>query len=111
MKKVISWVLFILVVVTFVFDIFFAVYGAIDVKNEFDRLAAEGASGVDYFGVGADILVMGIFFLSFVGAILAFISSKLAQSRVVKSISFVLFLLFLPAVFATFFWMDISVII
>ncbi len=103
MKKVISWILFILAVITFVFDIFSAVYGTIDVKNEFDRLAAAGASGVDYFGVGLDILVMGIVFISLLGAVLAFISSKLAESVAVKNISFVLFLLFLLAISSIFF--------
>ena len=95
MKKVISWVLFILTIAIFLFDIYFAVAGAIDVKFHFEEIVAEGGSGVDFFGVGVEILAMGIVLLTFVGLIFAAFSLKFAQKRVIKIISLVLVLLFI----------------
>lgn len=95
MKKVISWVLFILAIAIFVFDIYFAVAGTIEVHLQFDKIKEMDGSGVDFFGVGVEILAMGIALLTFVGLIFSVLSAILAQKRVIKIISFVLILLFL----------------
>lgn len=95
MKKVISWVLFILTVAIFLFDVYFAVAGTIEVDLQFDKIKEMGGSGVDFFGVGVEILAMGIALLTFVGLIFAALSVKFAQKRVIKIISFVLVLLFI----------------
>ena len=95
MKKVISWVLFILTIAIFLFDIYFTVAGAIDVKLHFEEIVAEGGSGVDFWGVGVEILAMGIVLLTFVGLIFAAFSVKFAQKRVIKIISVAISFLFL----------------
>ena len=95
MKKVISWVLFILTIAIFLFDIYFAVAGAIDVKLHFEEIVAEGGSGVDFWGVGVEILAMGIVLLTFVGLVFAAFSVKVAQKRVIKIISVAISFLFL----------------
>ena len=55
MKKIVSWILFILIVIIVVFDIYAAIVGAIDIKNQFDELVARGASGHEFLGVGLDV--------------------------------------------------------
>ena len=95
MKKVISWVLFILAIAIFVFDIYFAVAGTLEVHLHFDKIKETGGSGVDFLGVGVGILAMGIALLTFVGLIFAVFSVKFAQNHVIKIISFVLILLFI----------------
>ena len=95
--------LFIITVIVFIFDIYVTVTGTIDVKNQMDRLAATGASGVDYWGVGADILIMFIILITVVGLILAIVSSKFAQSRVIEILSIIIFLLFIPVTLLCFF--------
>ena len=95
MKKFFSILLFILVVVIFVIDIYGAIAGAIDVKNKYAEIAARGGSGVDYWGVGADILVIGIAFISIVGFIISLISWKISQYRVIRIVSAVMCVLFL----------------
>ena len=95
MKKVISWILFVLAIAIFVFDIYFAVAGTIEVHLQFDKIEEMGGSGVDFLGVGVEILVMGIALLTFGGLIFSAFSVKFAQRRVIKIISFVLILLFL----------------
>ena len=100
MKKVISWVLFILTVAIFLFDIYFAITGTIEVDLQLDRIKEMGGSGVDFLGVGVEILALGIALLTFVGLIFSILSAMLAQKRVIKIISFVLIFLF---VFVPFF--------
>ena len=100
MKKVISWVLFILTVAIFLFDIYFAITGTIEVDLQLDRIKEMGGSGVDFLGVGVEILAMGIALLTFVGLIFSILSAMLAQKRVIKIISFVLIFL---CVFVPFF--------
>lgn len=95
MKKVISWILFILTISTLAFDVYFAVAGSIDVKNELDRLAATGTGGIDLWGVGIDILIMGIILISAIGLILSVVSAIRAQSRIIRITSYTLFLLFI----------------
>ena len=99
MKKIISWILFILTLVIFIFDVYAAIFGAIDVKKQMDELIARGASGHEYLGVGDDILVLGIIFISVVGLIFSIVSLAVAQNRVIRNISFVLILLFLLMIF------------
>lgn len=94
MKKVISRILFILAIAIFLFDIYFAVAGTTEVDLQFDKIEEMGGSGVDFLGVGVEILVMGIALLTFEGLIFSVLSAILAQKRVIKIISLVLILLF-----------------
>lgn len=95
MKKVISWIFFISANLVFVYDIHFAIVGAIDVKSELDRLASTpGASGVDYWGVGWDILILGIIGISILGFLFSLISWRISKNRIMRIISFVLLVLF-----------------
>lgn len=103
MKKVISWMLFIFMIVIFVFDIYFAIDGMIEVKAQLDRLAASGASGHEYLGVGFDVLIIGIFLISLVGLIFALFSSKIAQAPVMRTISVALSCVFGLGLFSCFF--------
>ncbi len=104
MKKVLSWTFFVLTVLTFIADICFAVFGGIDVQRELDRLASTpGVSGVDYLGVGIDILILGVIAISAVGLLLAIVSYKLAQHRAIRMTSLVALVLFALAVFPFFF--------
>ena len=59
MRRIISWVLVMLIVLIFVYDIYFVIAGTIEVKNQLDRLAASNASGHEYLGVPLDIVVIG----------------------------------------------------
>ena len=102
MKKVISWILFIITLVIFVYDIYFAIAGTIEVKAQYARLAASGASGVDYWGVGEDILIMGIILFSFIGLIFSLVSVKLAQYRAVRITSAVVSCMFGFMIFCCF---------
>ncbi|MDD6200237.1 MAG: hypothetical protein PUB93_03095 [Firmicutes bacterium] len=105
MKKVLSWILFIVTVIIFVFDIYATVCGTIDVKNQFDRIDSMGGSGVDYFGVGADILIIGVILITFIGLISCAVSWKCAQNRAIRITSialFILFILMIPTILACF---------
>ena len=76
----------------FIFDIFFAVSGLVEVQRELDRLAATpGASGVDYWGIGADILalVLWVVAISIIGLAFAITCCKMSQSRVISIISYI----------------------
>ena len=95
MKKVISWVLFVLAIVFFLFDVYFAVAGMIEVDLQFDKIKEMGGSGVDLLGVGIEILAIGIVLLTFLGLVFSAFSVKFAQNRVMKIISLVLVLLFI----------------
>lgn len=95
MKKVISWVLFILTVAIFLLDIYFAVMGTIEVKNQYERLEETGDGGMAYMATGAGILVVGVVLVSVIGAILSTISARIAQNRAMRMISFALILLFI----------------
>lgn len=84
MKKVFSLVFFVLTVAVFIFELYSAIAGAIDVNNQLAELAARGAGGHEILGVGADILVFGLIFLSTVGFIFSVISFIIAQYRAVR---------------------------
>lgn len=99
MKKVVSIFLFILMIAVFIFDLYGAIVGAIDVNNAFAELEARGASGHEYLGVGLDVLVMGVIFLSIVGFVISLISRKIAQNRVIRMVSSMLCPLFLLPIF------------
>ena len=96
--------LFILIVIIFVFDIYITVAGAIDVRNQYDRLEASGASGHEYLGVGIDILIMGGALITFVGMILSFVTLTIAQSSLIRIVSGTLFLGFIPVMVCCFFF-------
>ncbi len=94
MKKVVSWTLFILAVLVFVLDVYGAVAGVIDVQKQYAELEARGASGHEYLGVGAEVIVIGVLLCSIVGLIISAISSKIAQNRIIKTVSLALVILF-----------------
>lgn len=101
MKKVFSWIFFVLTIFVFAFDLYFAISGIIDVQKNLDKLAATpGASGVDYLGVGADVLVFGVIAISIIGFIFSIISCKISQNRVMSIISYIALACFsLPILF------------
>lgn len=99
MKKVISWILFILTVIIFVFDMYITIAGTIDVKNKIEMLVEMGRGGMEYMAVGADILLVGVVLISVVGSILAIVCWKTAQNRVIRIISVTLYLLFVLPIF------------
>ena len=99
MKKFFSLVFFLLVIATFIFELYFSIAGAIDVNKQFAELAARGASGHELLGVGLDILFFGVVFIAIVGFVISLISWKIAQYRVVKIVSGVLCPLFLLPIF------------
>ena len=84
MKKAISIFFFVLMIAVFVWETCSGIIGAIDVKNEYAALAERGAGGHEYLGVGVDILVIGMLFLSAVGFVISLISWKIAQYRVLR---------------------------
>ena len=94
MRRIISWILVILIVLIFAYDIYFVIAGTIEVKNQLDRLEASNASGHEYLGVPIDIVVIGTFLISVVGLIFSIISSKIAQNTVIRKLSFTLSCLF-----------------
>lgn len=94
MRKVISWILFIVTLVVFAFGIYFTVFGSIDVKNTLDSIAARGGSGVDYLGSGADIFVMLVILIFAVLFIFSIVSSIVAKSFAIRIISLSLIPLF-----------------
>lgn len=98
MKKVVSWLLFILTILIFSYDIYGTVSGAIDIKNQFAVIEASGGSGVDYWGVGADIFIFLIAFITIIGMGFAVASWLLAENRVVRKISLAILILFVPVI-------------
>lgn len=94
-KKVFSWIFFILANTIFVYDMYFGIAGAIEVNHQFAELTARGASGHEFFGVGLDFLVIGVIFISIVGGIISLISWKIAQYKFIRITSVVMYLLFL----------------
>ena len=94
MKKMISWILFILSSCIFAFGAYFTIFGAIYVNEQYEQLAAEGRGGMEFMAVGDDIYFIGIVLISIVGAAVSVISSKIAQNRAVKVISYVTYCLF-----------------
>lgn len=105
MKKFFSIVFFLLMIAVFVFEVYCGITGTIDVNRQYAELAARGASGHEYLGVGIDILVLGTIFLSIVGSIISIISWKIAQYRAFRIISGVTCLLFLTPIFMIVFYM------
>ena len=105
MKKVISYFFsyffFVLMIAVFIFELYFSIVGAIDINNQLAELAAREASGHELLGVGVDILVFGVVFLSVVGLVVSLVSCKIAQSRVVRIVSAVTCPLFLLPIFVS----------
>jgi hypothetical protein len=100
MKKVFSWMFFILTLAVFVFDTYVAISGAIDVNRQLAELAAREASGHELLGVGLDILVFGVVLVSAVGVSISLISWKIAWCKAIRVISAVMCSLFLFPIFA-----------
>ena len=99
MRKLFSIVFFILVLAVFAFELYFGIVGAIEVNNQFAELAARGASGHEYLGVGLDIVVIGVLFLSVFGSVISFCSYKIAQHRMLRLASAVMCPLFFVPIF------------
>lgn len=99
MKKFFSLVFFILTLAVFALDIYFGIAGALDVNNQIAELAARGASGHEYLGVGTDILMFGVIFISIVGGAISLISWKIAQYKAIRITSAVMCPLFLLPIF------------
>ncbi|MBR2292816.1 MAG: hypothetical protein IKA44_00715 [Clostridia bacterium] len=99
MKKFFSFVFFILMIAVFVFDLYFAIAGAIDVNKQFAELAAREAGGHELLGVGLDILVIGVGFFAVVGFVISLISWRIAQNRVIRRVSAVMCPMFLLPIF------------
>ena len=94
MKKVVSVILFILMISVFIFEIYVGISGSIDVKRQYDELEARDASGHEYWGVGVDILVFALIFLSVIGGTISLLSCKIAQYKVIRIVSAVTCALF-----------------
>ena len=92
-KKALSIFFFALMVLVFVWETYGGIVGAIDVRNELAALAERGAGGHEYLGVGGDILALGMIFLSVIGFALALVSWKIAQYRVLRISSAVMYFL------------------
>ena len=99
MKKIVSIFFFILMIAVFIFELYFGIAGVIDVNNAYAELEAREASGHEYLGVGLDILVIGVGFLSVVGFVISLISWKIAQNRVIRIVSAGMCPLFLLPIF------------
>ena len=101
MKKLISITLFILIIALFIFDLCFSIIGAFDVKNQLAELASRGASGHELWGVGIDILTFAVIIISIVGGAASLFSRKVAQYRLIRTVSSVLCpMFFLPGCIA-----------
>ena len=87
MKKFFSILIFVLMLFVFVVDLYGAITGAIDVKNQYAAWEASGESGHALLGVGIDILVIGVGFFTVLGVILSLISFGIAQNRVIRIVS------------------------
>ena len=99
MKKVVSVILFILMISVFIFEIYVGISGGIAVKRQLDELAAREASGHEYLGVGLDVLVFDLIILSAVGGTLSLLSWKFGQYQVIRIVSAVTCALFLFPIF------------
>lgn len=87
MKKIISYFLFVLMIAVLIFELYFSIAGAIDIKRQWVELAAREASGHEYLGVPVDFLVFGVVLISVVGFAIYLASWKIAQGRVVRVVS------------------------
>ena len=101
MKKVFSWMSFILMITIFVLDMHIGILGAIDVNHQLAELAAREASGHELLGVGLDILVFAVVLVSIVGGVITLISWKISQYKTIRIISAFMFPLFLLPIFIT----------
>ena len=99
MKKAISYFCFALMIIVFIFDLYIAISGAIDVKNTLDELIARETGGIEYWAVGEDILLLMLGFILIVGAAISIISYKTAENRVVRTVSAVMCPSFLLPIF------------
>ena len=99
MKKAFSLVVFALMITVFLFDIYICISGAVDVKNQLAELAAREAGGHELLGVGLDILVFGVAFISTGGGIISLISYKISQYKLIRISSAVMIPMFLLPIF------------
>ena len=84
MKKAVSCVVFVLVTALFLFETYFGIAGAVELRQRLAELAAREASGHELLGVGADVLALGLIALSLLGWILSFVSFKIAWARWIR---------------------------
>ena len=98
-KKLFSLFSFFLIFAIFVFDMYWGIAGAINVNNHLAELEARDASGHEILGVGLDILVLGVIFVSIIGCTISLVSWKIAQRKVIRISSAVMCPCFLIPIF------------
>ena len=89
-SKTFSIAFFVLTIAIFVFNTYFGIVGAIEVKDQLAELEARGASGHEYLGVGEDALVLLLGLFSIIGGVFAMLSALIARHRSVKAASWIL---------------------
>ena len=89
MKKSISRIIFVLMIIVFIYNTCFAVSGVIELREQIAILDSNDAGGLDYWGLGIDIFLILFFGLSVFEMILSVASIILAQNRFMKTASFV----------------------
>ncbi len=94
MRRLVSWIFFILTVIILALDICAAIDGAIDVRDQLDALAERSAGGHELLGVGLDVLIIGILLISLVGLIISIISAKIGHCCFIKTISYAIMIAF-----------------
>lgn len=98
-KKVLSWILFLLAIGVFAFDVYTTVLGTLEVKAQLETVS----SGMEYLGVGDDILVLAVGLITLVGWVLSILSIRCAQNRIVRWGSIALSVLIVPVTLLCFF--------
>jgi hypothetical protein len=90
MKKAISCFLFVLTIAILVFHTYFGIVGATKVKARLVELEARGASGHEYLGVGADVVVLSLGLFSIIGVAFSLLSALIARCRAIRIASWIL---------------------
>lgn len=103
MKRTRSLVLFIISSLILLVSIFFCIYGVVDIIRTQNELAnAPSASGIDYWGIGWGYGI-SLFAISVLGLILSWISRKLLQQKILRTISVIAIAVFVFLIIASLF--------
>ena len=87
MKKVLSIILLVAMLLCFIASLCFCIYSFYDLNRVLAELANDpSASGLDYFGLGWGYGI-GLFAISIIGLIVSTINKKVQQIQVLKNIS------------------------
>ncbi len=84
MKKVFSYFFFVLMIALFLYELYFSIAAAIDVRANYAAFLESGDSGHRLLGVGWDVLIIFDILFSVAGLVLSGISFLMAQNRVVR---------------------------